>query len=204
MKICILGAGKVGKALGLQWVKAGHNVTFGVRDPGSPASPAFAAVTTISEAASDSEAILLSVPSKSIEAVLKSLPALTGQVLLDCSNPQHPMQHVSGLPELSMAESIAQWKPEAKVVKIFNTVGFEVLANPNFDGVRATMFYCCDDAEAALIAATLATDAGFEPQLAGGLKSAMMLENLTSLWGALAYGQKLGRGLAVKLLVRPE
>ena len=36
MKIAIIGAGNVGGTLGRAWVKAGHEVMFGVRDPSSP------------------------------------------------------------------------------------------------------------------------------------------------------------------------
>jgi 8-hydroxy-5-deazaflavin:NADPH oxidoreductase len=34
-RIAVLGAGKVGGTLGKKWLAAGHEVTFGVRDPGS-------------------------------------------------------------------------------------------------------------------------------------------------------------------------
>ena len=33
MNIAIIGAGKVGGALGTSWAKAGHTIVFGVRDP---------------------------------------------------------------------------------------------------------------------------------------------------------------------------
>jgi NADP oxidoreductase coenzyme F420-dependent len=33
MLIAIIGAGAVGKALGLNWLKCGHDVRFGVRNP---------------------------------------------------------------------------------------------------------------------------------------------------------------------------
>jgi pyrroline-5-carboxylate reductase len=32
MKIAVIGAGKVGSALGSGWAKAGHTIIFGVRD----------------------------------------------------------------------------------------------------------------------------------------------------------------------------
>ena len=36
MKIAILGAGKVGGALGKKWSNAGHTIRFGVRDTHKP------------------------------------------------------------------------------------------------------------------------------------------------------------------------
>jgi predicted dinucleotide-binding enzyme len=36
MKIAAIGMGEVGGALGKRWAEAGHEVTFGARDPASP------------------------------------------------------------------------------------------------------------------------------------------------------------------------
>jgi prephenate dehydrogenase len=35
MRIAIIGTGNLGRALGLRWIEAGHEVTFGSRDPAS-------------------------------------------------------------------------------------------------------------------------------------------------------------------------
>ena len=35
MKIAVIGTGSVGRALGFGWLKSGHQVTFGTRDPHS-------------------------------------------------------------------------------------------------------------------------------------------------------------------------
>jgi hypothetical protein len=206
MKIAILGAGKVGRALGLKWAERGHQVVFGVRDSTAPEVELLrghaVSVAAVGEAVAASDVVLLSIPSKAIRDAVASLPSLTGKILFDCSNPQSPANHGDGLVARSLAEEIAEWAPGSKVVKIFNSVGFEVLGDPSFNGVPATMFFCCDGAEERDAAARLAADAGFEPVLAGPLKASFMLEELTRFWGALAYGQKLGRGLALKLLVR--
>jgi predicted dinucleotide-binding enzyme len=48
MQLGIIGAGNVGKALAAGWLKAGHSVIFGVRDPaaggGEPAGGGYASV----------------------------------------------------------------------------------------------------------------------------------------------------------------
>jgi predicted dinucleotide-binding enzyme len=36
MDIVIVGAGNVGRALGSGWIRAGHKVTYAVRDPAKP------------------------------------------------------------------------------------------------------------------------------------------------------------------------
>lgn len=68
MKIAIIGAGNVGATLGRAWLKRGHEVAFGVRDPNSPKardltseSPTARVVTNL-EAARGSEVIVLATP----------------------------------------------------------------------------------------------------------------------------------------------
>jgi predicted dinucleotide-binding enzyme len=41
MKIAVIGAGNVGRALGPGWAKAGHRLVFGVRDLNKPDVKAF-------------------------------------------------------------------------------------------------------------------------------------------------------------------
>jgi hypothetical protein len=36
MKIAVIGAGNVGKALGKAWARRGHDVSYGLRRPGDP------------------------------------------------------------------------------------------------------------------------------------------------------------------------
>ena len=55
------------------------------------------------------------------------------------------------------------------MVKILNTVGFNIMNNPQFGRDQALMFYCGDDAEAKRIAFQLATELGFDPIDAGPL-----------------------------------
>ena len=40
MNIAILGAGNIGRTLGVKWLAAGHQVTFGVRELESPKTEA--------------------------------------------------------------------------------------------------------------------------------------------------------------------
>ena len=76
------------------------------------------------------------------------------------------------------------------------------MADPDFNGVAATMFYCGDDANAKATAAQLAQDLGFDPVDAGNLQQARLLEPLALLWIRLAYLQGMGRDIAFKLMKR--
>lgn len=108
------------------------------------------------------------------------------------------MDHSGG----SGGEQVARWAPGARVVKAFNTTGFENMQNPKFGHEVATMFYAGEDREAKKIVRQLVSDLGFDPVDAGPLSQAHGLEVLASLWGGLAYGQQMGRGIAFRLLRR--
>lgn len=206
MKIGVLGTGKVAHAIASHWVQSGHDVLFGNREGAAPDLdfPEGARFGTLEDAAAHGEAVLLAIPAGAMQATIQAFSdTLAGKVLLDCSNGLSPVDHHQDLPDISGAEEIAQWAPEARVVKIFNTTGFENLAEPDFDGVRATMFFATDDEAARAIAHDLADECGFDPVYAGPLAVARDLEWLTRFWGKLAFGQKLGRRIAFKLLRKP-
>jgi len=208
MRIGVIGIGMVGGTLGRRWAREGHEVLFGVREPSSEKvgrlladSGENARAGTVAEAAAFGEVIALATPWGGTEDAVRHAGDLTGKVLLDCTNPLKP--DLSGLAgDPSGAEQVAAWSPGAKVVKIFNTTGFKNMDDPRFGDDRATMFYCGDDAAAKKVAATLAEGLGFEAVDAGPLAEARSLEYLALLWIHLAYVQKLGPGIAFKLMRR--
>ena len=208
MRIAVIGTGHVGGALGMGWSRAGHEVIFGTRDPDTPelksllqSAPMASAESALS-AARRAEVTALAVPWSAVPAVLAEIgPELRGRVLIDCTNPAATwpaMDHSAG----SGAEQVARLVPDVKTVKAFNTTGFENMQNPKFSEGAATMFYAGDDPGAKRVVHGLAKDLGFDPVDAGGLAQAHALEILASLWGTLAYGQKMGRGIAFRLMRR--
>lgn len=210
MKIGVLGAGSVGAALGKAWTKRGHEVMFGVRDVNASKvqtllaeAGANARAGTVSEAVTGADAIALTLTWEAVPEVLKQIGDLSGKVLLDCTNPLVGNQLDASL-DLGMSggEQVAAWMPKARVVKVFNTVGWETMENPRYGNEVATMFYAGDDLEAKQIAAGLAREIGFEPVDVGALSASKFLESLAGLWGQLAYGQGMGRNIAWRLLKR--
>jgi predicted dinucleotide-binding enzyme len=209
MRIAVIGIGMVGGTLGRRWAQEGHEVMFGVREPSSEKvgqllaeSGANARAGSVAEAAAFGEVFVLATPWAGAEDAIRKAGDLSGKIVLDCTNPLKP--DMSGLADLhaSAAEQVAAWVPGARVVKIFNTTGFKNMDNPKFGEDRVTMFYCGDDAEAKKVAAGLAEDLGFEVVDAGPLAEARSLEYLALLWIHLAYVQKLGPGIAFKLIRR--
>jgi 8-hydroxy-5-deazaflavin:NADPH oxidoreductase len=125
------------------------------------------------------------------------------KILIDATNPLLP--DLSGLAlgtTTSAAEQIAAWAPGAHVVKAFNTIGFNIMAQPRFGQDRALLFYCGDDAQAKNTVAQLASTIDFDPVDAGPLKQARLLEPFAMLWISLAFSQGFGREFAFKLLKR--
>jgi len=208
MKIAVIGAGHVGAALGTGWTRAGHDVVFGSREPQSAEVKQLLKAGSKStsalpqQAAATAEVVALAVPWKSVPDVLNVIRSeISGKVLIDCTNPAKEwpgVDHSGG----SGGEQVAQWAPGARVVKAFNTTGFENIQNPNFGHDAATMFYAGDDKEAKKLVGQLASDLGFDAVDAGPLSQAQALEVLASFWGGLAYGQQMGRGIAFRLLRR--
>jgi len=207
MRIAIIGAGNVGSSLGTGWSRKGHQIVFGVRDLSSPETGLLSRVagsTALApeEATASAEVVALTVPWSAAEQVVKSLGNLQGKVLLDCTNPVMAWPNLDHAGGKSGGEQVAEWATGGRVVKIFNTTGFENMADSNYPGGKLTMFYASDDFSAKRIAHELAEDLGFEAQDVGPLKQSYLLEVLASLWGSLAYGQKLGRGIGFRLLRR--
>lgn len=202
MKIAILGSGNVGGTLAAGWARKGHTVTLAARDPNSEKTRAAAQasganVKPISQAVREAEVILLATPWDAVGDALKSAGSLAGKVLLDATNPLKPQ--LAGLThgkDTSGGEFVASLATGARVVKVFNTIGAQNMA----DGKGLTMFLCGDDEAAKKAAATLARDVGFEPVDVGPLSEARLLEPFALLWITLAYKRGLGPKFALSIV----
>lgn len=185
MRIAVIGKGNVGGTLGKRWLQAGHQVVFGSR------SPKESDELLVADAVATAEVVVLAVPYSGLVETARSLD-LGDKVLIDCTNPITP--DFSGVSAAggSAAEELAKQTGSNRVVKCFNTVGFNIMAKPDFGGRGATMLYCGDDPEAKDTAAQLATDIGFSPIDAGPLLQARWLESLAWLWISMAL--KFGHG----------
>jgi predicted dinucleotide-binding enzyme len=190
-------------------------VSFGVRDPGKGASavkggsalPGGAIVTTPANAVRDAEVLLLATPWDAVRPSLREAGELDGLLLLDATNPiKAGMQLDFGANGESGGEQVQALAPNARVVKIFNTTGFNNMKEPAYDGASTMMLYAGNDAGAKKIAHDLATSIGFDAYDAGTLERARELEHLASLWISLAYGAfgapALGREFAFRLVRR--
>jgi len=207
MKIAVIGSGSVGAALAKQWIRAGHAVVFGARNPDSEklksaleATPG-ARSASVAAAAESAEVVVLATPWPATEAAVAACRDLTGKTVLDCTNPLVSLDGLAVGHTASGGEEVARWAQGARVVKVFNTVGANVMTDPDFGGQAATMLYCGDDAQAKQTAHQLAADCGFDPVDAGPLRQARLLEPMAMLWISMAFAGK-DRDFCFKLLRR--
>ncbi|MDB4937975.1 MAG: oxidoreductase, coenzyme F420-dependent [Labilithrix sp.] len=199
MRIGIIGAGNVGMTLGSSFVRAGHDVVYGSRDEGRTAPHAGALLGSIRGAVLDAEAVVLATPYAAIESALDAAGDFEGKVLIDATNPVGPDFRLVVGRTTSGAERVAALAKNAKVVKAFNTTGYDVMANPKFGAHRALMLVCGDDTGATATVAKLATDIGFDAIPLSGLARARDLEPMALLWIQLALKRGLGRNIAFGL-----
>lgn len=202
MKVLVIGTGNMGAGFVKQLVTAGHQVSVTARDQAKARSLAqqFGAVAVASaDSATSVDAIVLATPYAEAVAALRAVGELTGKTVIDITNPLTP--DYMGLTlghNTSAAEEIAKAVPGAEVVKGFNTVFAQVLAEGAElgDGQKVTVFVASDSDRAKQTARALAESMGFQVMDAGGLQNARYLEPVAGLNIYFGYGAGLGTGIA--------
>lgn len=210
MKIAVIGAGDVGGALGLRFAEVGHSVVYGVRNPTADAHRhllrvANTSAAIVADAVAQADAVALSVPWGAVEQALADCGPLDGKILIDCTNPIR--EDFGGFAigqTTSGAEEIARMRPEAKVVKCFNTTGFENMRDPVYEDGSSVMFAASDHDDAREIAVGLAGQIGFDPIALGSLAMARQLEQLAWLWIHIAVKEGRGTGFGFALIEREQ
>lgn len=191
MKIAFIGSGNVGAPLAARLAEAGHEVVLAETKEGS-ASVAAAlsrskrlSARPLAEAVGGAEVVFLATPFGANEALLRPLAgALSGKVLVDCTNPVGPGLSHGLKSERSGSEFLQSLAPQARVVKSFSIYGFENFEDPSYPAysIRPAMLFCGDDRAAKESVGKLIADCGFEPVDTGALSQALHLEHMTLLW----------------------
>jgi predicted dinucleotide-binding enzyme len=187
MKIAVIGAGTIGGNIGETWVKAGHHVVYGLRDPSKRTG-----AKPIGQALDGAEAILLAVPaSATVEFVREHAKALDGKIIIDATN-NFRGSKFNSWPELTPVV------PNAQLYRAFNSLGWDVLANPVLGGVQADLFFCGPDGRGREAVEKLISDAGLRPIWVGGADQVDTVDGVLRLWTVLSGAR--GRRIAFKLL----
>ena len=188
-KIGILGAGNVGRVLGTKWAMKGHNVTFGVRTPNKykeiTEENRKISIKTADEVVKTHDLLVLAPPGKEVGSILATFGDLTGKLIIDATN-------MYGMNKLE------KQFPKAQFAKAFNTIGYNIMDQPQIKNDKVTLLYCGNDEKLLGITKDLVTDIGFDPFYIGDNTFATDLENFALLW--IKMSRNIGRNFGFKLI----
>ena len=200
MKIGVIGAGNIGGTIGAKWASQHHEVYFGVRDPQKESLVAKISEMTgavqvglSAEAIAFADVVIFAVPGASVGPIVEdNLDNLRGKIIIDASNNMKgESRHALGY--------LREQLPTAKLYRAFSSLGWENLADPDFGGTKADLFFCGDEYAQSTVEQLIA-DVGLEPIYLGGTDRVGLVEGMTDMWFNLALKRRMGRRLAFKLL----
>src|SRR4051812_26447720 len=211
MHIGIIGTGIVGQALASGFVKHGHPVLLGAREPGNQkarewanSAGADASTGTFADAARFGEIVIVATLWSGTENALRlaGADALAGKVVIDATN---PLDFSTGRPTLAIGhtdsggEHVQRWLPDSRVVKAFNIVGNANMIDPAFPDGPPTMLIAGDDDSAKRAVTDILTEFGWETIDLGGIEQSRYLEPIAMAW--VSAGMRTGNwNSAFKLL----
>ncbi len=194
MKIGVIGSGVVGQVLATGFLKHGHEVMRGSREPSKLAAwragaGAKAQVGTVLETARFGDIVVLAVKGSAAEQVVGACgDALTGKPVIDTTNPIADAPPVNGVLhfftslEESLLERLQARAPAANFVKAFSCVGNALMVDPELPGGKPTMFICGNDDGAKRQVRAVLDEFGWETEDMGSAEAARAIEPLCILW----------------------
>lgn len=195
--IAIIGTGRMAQGLGAGWVKAGHHVVFGSRNPAKKSGLVSkmgdgASVTLPADAVARAEVIVLAIPFAQVKSFAREhAPQLAGKLVVDISNPfdQLPDNRISAA-ELTAAAIGGG----ARVVAAFKDNFWETLSNPKDPGgLQRDVHFAGDNDDDKQLVTQLVIDLGFRPVDCGPLKNARALDAMVPLLVELDHRLNNGR-----------
>ena len=189
--IAIIGTGRVATALGPRFAGTGNTIIYGSREPGSDrvrelvtSTGKNASATTQREAANKADIVILAFRWSVAEEVIKNLGELSGKILIDPINPYKQTEDgLAGLEvDTSAGEIIQGWVPKAHVVKAFNALSAQTMADPESSGGPVTIPLVGNNESAKARVASLIEAIGFETVDLGPIRYAHEVEGMLVLW----------------------
>jgi predicted dinucleotide-binding enzyme len=185
MRISIIGTGRMARHLAPGWLKAGHVVQFGSRQPDSKADilhqiPGAALMSNVA-ALKAVEVVVIALPFTAVRPFAEEYAGLLRhKLVLDISNPfdNLPDNRISG-PEIT-AQAIGEG---ARVVAAFKTNFWQILHEPvdPKTGLVRDVYYVGDSDDDKAVVAQLIQDLGFLPVDCGPLGNARILDGMVPL-----------------------
>jgi 8-hydroxy-5-deazaflavin:NADPH oxidoreductase len=192
-KVGVIGSGQVGQILADGFLKHGHEVMRGSREPAKLAdwkkrAGAKASTGTVAETARYGQIIVLAVKGLAAEdAVAQCGDALDGKIVLDTTNPIADAPPTNGVlryftgPNESILERLQKRAPQARFVKAFSSVGSALMINPKLPS-KPSMFICGNDGAAKQRTREILDLFGWETEDMGAVEAARAIEPLCMLW----------------------
>ena len=117
-----------------------------------------------------------------------------GKIVIDAINPLifepgKPLRLAIGHTD-SAGEQVQRWLPKARVVKVFNTVGYALMFKPDLPGGPPDMFIAGNDADAKQTVSGILDAFGWGTIDVRGIEGSRLLEPLCILW--VGYGMSTG------------
>lgn len=194
-KIGIIGSGAVGKALAKGFLKYGYETTIASRTAQKQASLAAEIggnikTASFSETARHCDIIVLAVKGGVAESALDlcGIGDLSGKTIIDATNPIADAPPINGVLqyftslENSLMEMLQKKAPEANFVKAFCSVGSAFMVDPDFGGIKPSMFICGNNENAKKEVSTILLKFGWEVEDMGVVEAARAIEPLAMLW----------------------
>jgi 8-hydroxy-5-deazaflavin:NADPH oxidoreductase len=212
MKVGMIGSGVVGQTLAAGFLKHGHQVEIGTRDPAKlkdwSAKNLGAAVKSFAEAAAFGDLVVLAVGGEVAQQALTLIGSSTlqGKTVIDACNPIGGGPPVNGVLSFftpqnqSLMEQLQKAYPSAHFVKAFNSVGSGQMVNPEFASGRPTMFICGNDKDAKKTVERILGQFGWDTEDMGAIEAARPIEALCMLWCIPGIGKNDWSPHAFKLL----
>ena len=195
MKVGILGSGIVGKVLASGFIKHGHSVMVGTSDVSKLSEwknevGERGLVGSFSESAKYGEMIVLAVNGRAAKDVLimSGTENLSGKTIIDATNPYANEAPENGVLKFftdinfSLMEQLQSAFPKVDFVKAFSSIGNAFMVNPDFKGIKPTMFICGNSDESKKQVTEILDIFGFETEDMGKVEAARAIEPLCMLW----------------------
>ncbi len=206
MRIGLVGAGNIGTALAGNLVALGHDVALAnSRGPDTLAGLVEqlgerAQAVSVEEAARSGDVVVVTIPLGRVSEL--PAEAFDGKVVIDTCNyyPERDGQ-IASLDDGSTttSELVAQQLPGATVIKAFNAIASQHLADQGdatkAPGSRRAIPVAGDDPAAKQLVEQLIDQQGFDPVDAGPLSASRPFENGGELYGAELTGEALEAAL---------
>lgn len=186
-KIGIIGSGNVAKALATGFLSIGYEVMMGTRDIGKLSDLPQVKKGSIAETCNFSNVLVLAVKGTAAIEVLKNA-AIDGKTIIDTTNPIADLSPVNGVFQYfttanhSLGQMLQNTYPKANFVKAFNSVGSHLMINPNFNGIKPTMFICGNNVDSKTLTSEVLAQFGWEVEDMGNIESSGAIESLCILW----------------------